>query len=251
MVELEEGEFIIDIEEGYRTTDVEGAIVTSMGIVESEKGGMRSFIDFDDGKGMATYNMIIKGEPIGNDGEPDHKVYPGYLDIGKIISSLKANGYISIQNPTKKTWRTDPPIVGQPVWIKCVKTSTDKDGKEYKSLIEVTKIGSDDTPKSTPAPKGSTPAKSTPKQTPPVKGALTPELLESWKEVLGKVLTEPLNEIGINTAIKKAYPEKTDEVFRKSLADVRTKALAALLITDKNPNGILEMDENAKYSISV
>ncbi len=236
----------IVIEEGYRTDDVEGATITSMGIVESEKGGYRAFIDFDDSKGMATYNMTAKGEIVGSSDETGNYRIPGYLDFSKVNKSLQALGYEPYIDLDAKEWGTEPAIVEQPIWIKCVKTSTDKDGKEYKSLIDVVKVGSEEVkppaPLATkPAPKGAT--------KPAPKGVLTPELEADWDKLISQVLTQPLNDIGINAAIKKIMPDDPKNpgiaVHRKALADVRAKYLAK-----KVSDGVLEMDENAKYSIA-
>lgn len=233
----EDYEVVVE-ESGFRTLDVEGAIVTSMGIIQAESGGLRAFIDFDDDKGMATYNLTVKDEPAGKVGEDGKYIIPGYLDIGKIISSLQKVGVKSFVNIPNKVWRTEPDIIGQQIWIKCLVTSKTKDNKEYKGLIEVTKLGSE-----TAKPKQPAQGKTTP---PPAKGALTPELQASWEKAIDEVLTEPLNEAGIQQAIKAKYPGKENEAFRKSLADVRAKALAAM-----TKSGKLEMDENAKYTIAV
>lgn len=237
----------IIIEEGYRTDDVDGGIVTSMGLVESEKGGVRAFIDFDDNKGMATYNLSVKGDIAGSNADDGSRHIPGYLDFGKVNKSLQKQGYEPYIDIDAKEWGTEPEIVGQPIWIKCVKTSVDKDGKEYKSLIDVTKIGSETEiptkPTAIATAKGSTLAKPIVKPTPTAKGTLTPELLESWKEICDVVLTQPLNETNINMAMKKQFPGKENEAIVKLLSDVRAKALAALV-----KDGVLEMDENAKYS---
>ena len=232
----------IVVEEGYRTDDVEGAIVTSMGIVESDKGGFRAFMDFDDGKGMATYNLTVKGDIAGSQDEAGNYRIPGYLDFGKVNKSLQKLGYEPYFDVEAKEWGTEPSIVGQQAWIKCVKTSTGTDGKEYKSHIDVVKVGGDG---EKPAPKAGA-VKEKPKL-PAVKGTLTPELLESWKDVLGKVLAEPTNEIAINTAVKKLFPDEAtgkNAAHRKALADVRAKALAALV-----KDGTLELTEDGKYQV--
>ena len=234
----------IVVEEGYRTDDVEGAIVTSMGIVESEKGGFRAFMDFDDNKGMATYNLTVKGDIAGSQDEEGNYRIPGYLDFGKVNKSLQKLGYEPYFDLAAKEWGTEPAIVGQAIHIKCVKTSTDKEGKEYKSLIDVTKVGSEEG--KPPQAKGA--AKPAGKAVPTPKGTLTPELLESWKDVLGKVLTEPMNDIAINTAVKKLYPDEPsgkNATHRKALADVRAKALAALV-----KDGTLELTEDGKYQLA-
>ena len=226
----------IVIEDGYRTEDVDGGIVTSMGIVESEKGGLRAFMDFDDGKGMATYNLTIKGSNAFSDDDKEKTKIPGYLDFSKINKSIQKQGHKTFLDEEAKTWETEPSIIGLPIWIKCVKTSTDKEGKEYKALIDVTKIG-ESQDKEIIKP-------SSAKGSPAMKGTLTPELLESWRDLVVKILTEPKEDGAIQQAVKKLIPD--DEPRRRALAEVRPKALAALV-----KDGTLCIDEHSKYSIAV
>jgi hypothetical protein len=171
------------------------------------------------------------------------------LDFGKVNKSMLKLGYEPYFDLETKEWGTEPDIVGKSISIKCVKTSTDKEGKEYKSLIEVTKIGTETPAKPTEKSKAEPKSVEKPKPSTPVsKGILTPELTEAWKEILGKVLTEPLNEISINTAVKKLFPDELsgkNATHRKTLADVRSKVLVALV-----NDGTLELTEDGKYQLA-
>lgn len=238
-------DYEVVVEEGYRTADVDGAKILAMGIVDREKGGISAFMEFDDEKGMATYNMTAKGAPVGAKTDDNKYTIPGYLDIGKVIASLKKLGISSFVNVDKKTWRTEPPILGHPIWIKCVVTSKEGE-KEYKSLIDVVKVDLDGKVATNGSTKPATSGKPGTSTT-PAKGDLTPELLNKWRDELGSILAEaPLNDTGITQAIKKKYPGAENEAFRKSLADVRVKALAALTKEE-----FVTMGEDAKYSLSV
>ena len=52
-------------EDTFRTSNVEGAIVTAMGIVVNDKGGYSGFIEVDDNDGLITYNLTVKGDIAG------------------------------------------------------------------------------------------------------------------------------------------------------------------------------------------
>ena len=242
-------------EEGssFRKEEINGAIVTAMGIVKTEKYGYNAYLDTDDGLGIVTYPLSVKGSEelalipaddgchVGGSG--------GMLTaFNRFNKALLKLGYEPYTDPETLEWGTEPTIIGQPIWVKLEKTGTATDGTEYKSLIDVVKIGADGTP---PAAKG----EGTPKEKvkPAAKGTLTPELIKEWTGVLGKVLTEPMNNIGINAAVKKMYPDEPtgkNAAHRKMLADTREKALTALLLTEKNPTGILELNEDGKYQLA-
>ncbi|MCK5386524.1 MAG: hypothetical protein KAJ39_05030 [Gammaproteobacteria bacterium] len=227
----------IIIEDAFRTDDVVGAIVTAMGIVLREKdGGLSGFIETDDEKGLITYNLTVKGEVAGI---PDSKdiskwIIPGYLDFSKVNKAFREHGYVPYIDLENNSWETEPPLIGKKVWINRIKTSTGADGKEYFSHIKVTKIEDGESPTQPP-------------QQPPQKeqAGSSDELKEKWINILNDVLTGgPLNEIEINTAVRKAFPN--DATIRKQLADVRKATLTALV-----NDGVLELTDGGKYQLAV
>lgn len=234
-------------EEAFRTDDVVGAIVTAMGIVQNDKGGYSAFIETDDNGGLITYNLTVKGELAGVPDSKDISKWkiPGYLDFSKVNKAFLGLGYIPYIDLEINSWETEPPLVGKKVWIKRVKTSTASDGKEYFSHIDVVKIedGGQPAQQSTQQP-----AKQEGNSQPQSKqqnSGLTDDLKERWTNILGDILSEgPLNEIEINTAVRKAFPD--DATLRKQLADVRKPTLTALV-----NDGVLELDNDGKYQLAV
>ena len=238
----------IIIEDAFRTDDVDGAIVTAMGIVAREKdGGLSGFIDVDDELGLLTYNLMMKGEIAGIPDSKDLSKWriPGFLDFSKVNKAFQGQGYIPYIDLENNSWETEPPLVGKKVWIKRVKTSTATDGKEYFSHIDVVKI--EDGGPSVPhtAPTTSTPRSAQHAAQTDKEASGTDDLKEQWTNILGDILAEgPLNEIEINTAVRKAFPD--DAALRKQLADVRKPTLTALV-----SDGVLELTEGGKYQLAV
>ena len=73
----------------------------------------------------------------------------------------------------------------------------------------------------------------------------TDDLKQRWLDILGDMLSEkPLNEIEINTAVRKAFPN--DATIRKQLADVRKATLTAFV-----NDGVLELTDGGKFQLAV
>ena len=236
----------IIIEDAFRTDDIDGAIVTAMGIVVKEKdGGLSGFIETDDEKGLITYNLTVKGEVAGIPDSKDISKWriPGYLDFSKVNKAFMDQGYIPYIDLENNSWETEPPLIGKKIWIERIKTSTGADGKEYFSHIKVTKIGDGESPTQLPQQSPTSGAS----QQPPQKeqAGSSDDLKEKWINILNDVLTSgPLNEIEINTAVRKAFPN--DAAIRKQLADVRKATLTSLV-----DGGVLELTEGGKYQLAV
>jgi hypothetical protein len=230
----------IIIEDAFRTDNVDGAVVTAMGIVAREKdGGLSAFIDVDDEKGLVTYNLMVKGDIAGIPDANDIKKWkiPGYLDFSKVNKAFMELGYIPYIDLEINSWETEPPLVGKKIWLERVKTSTAADGKEYFSHIKVIKIedsGQTPPPASTPAPASA-----------PQQAGQTNNMKEQWTGILNDILTDgPKNEIQINTAVRTAFPN--DATLRKQLSDVRKATLTELV-----NEGVLEVNSDGKYQLAV
>jgi hypothetical protein len=224
-------------EDTFRTSNVDGAEVTAMGIVVNDKGGYSGFIDVDDNDGLITYNLTVKGDIAGIPDPNDINKWkiPGYLDFSKVNKAFKEHGYIPYIDLEINSWETEPALVGKKIWMERIKTSTASDGKEYFSHIKITKIeDSGQSPKKTPPPT----------QAPPTRKPVN-DMKAQWTGILNDVLTDgPKNEIEINTAVRAAFPN--DATLRKQLADVR-KATLTTLVSD----GVLELTEDGKYQLAV
>ena len=230
----------IIIEDAFRTDNVNGAVVTSMGLVTREKdGGMSAFIEVDDEKGLVTYNLMVKGDIAGIPDANDLKKWriPGYLDFSKVNKAFMELGYIPYIDLETNSWETEPSLVGKKIWMERVKTSTTGEGKEYFSHIKITKIedgGQTPPPANTPTPASA-----------PQQAGQTNNMKEQWTSILNDILTDgPKNEIEINTAVRTAFPD--DATLRKQLADVRKVTLTELV----NEN-VLEVDGDGKYQLAV
>jgi hypothetical protein len=229
----------IIIEDAFRTDNVDGAIVTSMGLVTREKdGGMSAFIEVDDEKGLVTYNLMVKGDIAGIPDSEDIKKWriPGNLDFSKVNKAFMELGYIPYIDLETNSWETEPSLVGKKIWLERVKTSTTGEGKEYFSHIKITKIED-----------GGSPQQQAPAQAPqpPQQTGQTSNMKEQWTGILNDILTDgPKNEIEINTAVRAAFPN--DATLRKQLADVRKATLTALV-----SDSVLELTEDGKYQLAV
>ena len=236
----------IIIEDAFRTDDVKGAVVTAMGIVAREKdGGLSGFIDVDDELGLLTYNLMMKGEIAGIPDSKDISKWriPGFLDFSKVNKAFMEHGYVPYIDLENNSWETEPSLIGKKIWIKRIKTSTGADGKEYFSHIKIVKIEDGSSPAPQSQPPQATP--STPQQPADQQTSGVPDLKEKWMGVLSDILAnEPLNEIEINTAVRKAFPN--DATLRKQLADVRKPTLTALV-----NDGVLELTDGGKYQLAV
>ncbi len=231
----------IIIEDAFRTDNVDGAIVTAMGIVAREKdGGLSAFIDVDDEKGLLTYNLMVKGDVAGIPDAKDIKKWriPGYLDFSKFNKALIEHGFIPYIDLENNSWETEPPLIGKTVWIERIKTSTATDGKEYFSHIKIVKIEDGGQPKQQATPQA------TPKQSASPPAAPSNDLKQQWTGILSEILTTPCNEIEINSAVRKAFPN--DATLRKRLSDVRKQTLSELV-----SDGVLEIDGDGKYMLAV
>ena len=231
----------IIIEDAFRTDNVDGAVVTAMGIVAREKdGGLSAFIDVDDEKGLLTYNLMVKGDVAGIPDAKDIKKWriPGYLDFSKFNKALIEHGFIPYIDLENNSWETEPSLIGKKVWVERIKTSTATDGKEYYSHIKIVKIEDGGQPtkqqagqQATPQQQSTTPAKSN-------------DLKQQWTGILSEILTTPCNEIEINSAVRKAFPD--DATLRKQLSDVRKQTLSELV-----SDGVLELTDGGKYQLAV
>jgi hypothetical protein len=227
----------IIVEDAFRTDNVDGAVVTAMGIIAREKdGGLSAFIDVDDEKGLITYNLMVKGDIAGIPDANDLKKWriPGYLDFSKVNKAFMEQGYIPYIDLETNSWETEPPLVGKKIWLERVKTSTAADGKEYFSHIKIVKIED-----------GGQAQQQAPSQSKPQQTGQTNNMKEQWTGILNDILTDgPKNEIEINTAVRTAFPN--DATLRKQLADVRKATLTALV-----SDGVLEVDGDGKYQLAV
>jgi hypothetical protein len=89
----------IIIEDAFRTDNVDGAIVTSMGLVTREKdGGMSAFIEVDDEKGLVTYNLMVKGDIAGIPDANDLKKWRIPQDTSTSQKSTKHSWSLAISH---------------------------------------------------------------------------------------------------------------------------------------------------------
>ena len=249
----------IIIEDAFRTDNVDGAIVTAMGIVAREKdGGLSAFIDVDDEKGLLTYNLMVKGDVAGIPDAKDIKKWriPGYLDFSKFNKALIEHGFIPYIDLENNSWETEPPLVGKTVWIERIKTSTATDGKEYFSHIKIVKIEDGGQPKQQATPQATPKQPASPPATPSNDpGTESPvNLRDIWLDICMEVLAEkPHKETEIVTKVvkNKIIDEKIHEMLdnpsiRKQLADVRKTMLTSFV-----SESILEINDDGKYQLAV
>jgi hypothetical protein len=235
-------------EGGFRNEEVDGAIITSMELAVTEDGTLRAIMTVDDNKGLISYRMGNIADFAGNLTAAEFTI-PGFgmsTDFNKIVKSLKSHGLRTFWDVEAKTWETEPSIVGKKITIKLAKTGSGKNKQDqpvdYHSLIDIVAI--EGAPGATGQTKSANPA--TPAA--PVKGALTPELLNTGREILTKIVTKPMNAIEINGAIIKAYPDEAtgkNKALRTEIANVRPALLAALVAEGSIQ---VSMDTPPKYS---
>jgi hypothetical protein len=241
---------LIPGEGGFRNEEVDGAIVIGMELAVTEEGVLRAILTVDDNKGLISYRMGNVADFAAQLTSPEFTI-PGFgmsTDFNKIIKSLMALGYESYWDVEAKTWRTNPPLVGKKITIRKVKTGSGKNKQDqpvdYYSLIDVVDIGGAGVPLS-PEPANTTQLSG---HTTSTKGALIPEILSAWREIIDKILSKPMTVIEINSAIIKTIPDEPsgkNKALRTSLAEVRAAALSALVAEGSIQ---VSMDTPPKYS---